>query len=75
MARIPRTSEATAEVSAADLRALLARHRVRLYEVGALLGLHPSRVGLLLNERTPLDADTALRIQETIELIVARRAR
>ena len=36
--------------TAADVRAALARHRVRLYRIAHLIPLHPARLSRLLNE-------------------------
>jgi DNA-binding transcriptional regulator YdaS (Cro superfamily) len=59
--------------SPGDLRALVARRRVRLFEVAALLGVHPSRIGKYLNEREPVPPLLAQRIQEAIERLAERR--
>ena len=48
--------------SAADLRALVARTRAPRYQLAAKLGMHPTTLGLLLNERRPLPAELAARI-------------
>ena len=59
--------------TAADLLALAARHRVRVWEVGYVVGLHPARVGLFLNERRPLQAEMAQRLQAAIESAAKRK--
>jgi plasmid maintenance system antidote protein VapI len=53
--------------TAGDLRAQLARSQLRVYEIAPVVGLHPNRISALLNERSPLPADVALRIQRAIE--------
>ena len=50
----------------ADLRAQIARHRLHLYEIAADVGLHPGRLGSMLNERLPMPAEIAERITEAI---------
>lgn len=57
--------------TAADFRALIAYHRIRLYELAPSVGLHPSRLSLVLNERSPLTADLAERLRRAIESEVA----
>jgi len=54
--------------SAADLRAQLARIRPRIpfYILAARLRMHPVRLSALLNERRPLPADMAAKIQQAI---------
>jgi hypothetical protein len=54
--------------SAADLRAQLGRirPRIHLYVPAAAVGMHPVRLSAFLNERTPLPADVAIRIQRAI---------
>jgi predicted urease superfamily metal-dependent hydrolase len=59
--------------TAADLRALVARRQVRLFEIGYLVGLHPAKIGLLLNEHRPLPAELAQRLQAAIEAAATRR--
>jgi plasmid maintenance system antidote protein VapI len=52
--------------TAEDLRAALARRQLCVYEIARDVGLHPNRISALLNERSPLSADVALRIQRAI---------
>ena len=40
----------------ADLRAEIARRQISLYRLAATIGLHPSRLGQMLNERLPMPA-------------------
>jgi predicted urease superfamily metal-dependent hydrolase len=49
-----------------DFRAELARQRIPLYRVAAGVGLHPSRLGAMLNERLPMPADVAERLSEAL---------
>jgi hypothetical protein len=55
--------------TAADLRAALARRRpkLHLYEVAALVRLHPVALSAILNERRPLDPELAGRVRRVIE--------
>lgn len=54
-------------VTAADLRAAIARNRIRLYVLAYHTRLHPSRLSLLLNERTEMSPDVGRRILRGIE--------
>jgi hypothetical protein len=58
--------ETTEVMSAADLRAMVARSRKPRYLVAAEAGMHPTTLGLLLNERRPLSADVAERIVRAV---------
>lgn len=51
----------------ARLRALRALHRVRLYDLAPRVGIHPGRLGGMLNGKIPLPADVAERIAAAIE--------
>ena len=53
--------------SAADLRALLARHEIRRYEIAPAVGLDPAKLGRLLNGREPLTPQLAQRIAAAID--------
>ncbi|MGH7388849.1 MAG: hypothetical protein ACREM3_05255 [Candidatus Rokuibacteriota bacterium] len=53
--------------SAADLRAQIARQRALIYPIAAQIGLHPTRLGAVLNERLPLTPDMARRIQQALQ--------
>jgi plasmid maintenance system antidote protein VapI len=57
----------TTPPTAADVRAALARHRIRLYVIAPLVGVHPSRLSLIVNERRPLPPDLAERLMRAIE--------
>jgi plasmid maintenance system antidote protein VapI len=53
--------------TAADIRAELARRRVKLYRVAVLVGLHPARLSVLVNEHAPMSAGLAERLMRAIE--------
>jgi hypothetical protein len=53
-------------LSAADLRASLARSRLYQFSVAAEVQMHPATLGAYLNERRPLPQDLARRIAEAI---------
>lgn len=53
--------------TAAELRGQIAVQRILIYELAPKVGLHPTRLGMLLNERAPLSPDVALRIQQAIQ--------
>ena len=55
-------AEVTIEATAADLRALVARVRMSRYQLAARIGMHPTTLGMVLNERRPLPPDLAARI-------------
>jgi plasmid maintenance system antidote protein VapI len=59
--------------TAEDLRALLARARIKIYEVAPDVGCHPTTLGRMLNERAEMPADVAVRLQEVVERIVHER--
>lgn len=52
--------------TAADLRALVARARVSRYQLAARVGMHPTTLGMVLNERRPLPPDLAARVIEAL---------
>ncbi len=52
--------------SAADLRAERARLQIPLYELAPLVGLHPARLGRLLNEKEHLSARVAQRVADVL---------
>jgi plasmid maintenance system antidote protein VapI len=58
---------ATPPRTAADFRALIAYHALRIYEFAPVVGLHPSRLSLVLHGRAPLTADLAERLTRAIE--------
>ena len=49
-------------VSAADLRAEIARKQLPIYRLASLVGLHPSHLGQIIGGRRPLSEELALRI-------------
>jgi len=61
--------------TAADLRADVARYRVRIYEIAPRVGLHPVKLGAILNERAPLSPELAARIAEAVKRTAERRSR
>ena len=50
-----------------ELRALLAFHGVMIYGIAPKVGLHPARLGQMLNGRVSMPADIALKIKTAIE--------
>lgn len=54
-------------VTAADLRALLARKRVKMWEMAFKLGINPTHLSAMLNERRALNPDVATRLVELLE--------
>src|SRR5262249_58723675 len=58
---------ASPPLTAADLRASIARERVRIYLVAARLFMAPGRLSRLLHERDPLLPDVAQDIAEAIQ--------
>jgi len=58
---------ATRPHTPADFRAVIAFHRLRLYHLASLVGLHPSRLSLVLNEHAPLTPELAERLWKVIE--------
>jgi hypothetical protein len=59
-------TEASDVPTAADLRAQVARCRALLYLIAPKVGLHPTRLGQLLNERVALTPELARRIREAL---------
>jgi plasmid maintenance system antidote protein VapI len=53
--------------TAADFRAAIARHRLKVFHLGSLINLHPSKLSRILNERAPLTRDIAERLARAIE--------
>jgi hypothetical protein len=49
-------------LTAADLRAAIARKRVPIYVLAARVSLHPSHLSQVLNERVPLTKDLSEKI-------------
>jgi plasmid maintenance system antidote protein VapI len=54
------------EPTAGDLRALIARHRLKIYRLAPLVDLHPSHLSLILNERRTLSRELAERLARAI---------
>jgi len=52
---------------AAQLRALRALHRVRLYDLAPRVGVHSGRLGGMLNGKLPLSSELAEKIAAAIE--------
>lgn len=59
--------------TAEELRAEVARRRVRLYDLAAAVGMHPGRLGAMLNERLPLRPALAERVGEALRGLPDRR--
>lgn len=53
--------------TAADLRAAIARHRLKLFHLGSLINVHPSKLSRILNERAPLTREIAEQLARVIE--------
>ena len=53
----------------------MARYRVRIYEIAPRVGLHPVKLGAILNERAPLSPELAARIAEAVKRTAERRSR
>jgi hypothetical protein len=53
--------------SPADLRATIARKRIPLFKLAAAVGLHPTTLGQILNERKPLKEGVAERLLEAMK--------
>lgn len=51
---------------ASDLRAEVARQRIPIYQLAARIGMHPGRLGMILNERLPLSRDLAERLAQAL---------
>jgi hypothetical protein len=64
--------EHAASPSAEDLRAERARKQVDLYILAERVGMHPGRLGAMLNERLPLRPAIAERIAEALKSIQPR---
>ena len=52
--------------TAADLRAELARRRLKLYVIAPRVGMHPTNLSLVLQEHRPLSPDLAGRLWRAI---------
>ena len=64
---MPTDGAGAKNLSAADLRALRARHRMHLYELAWKVRLNPASLSAVLNEKRPLSADLAARIRRALE--------
>jgi plasmid maintenance system antidote protein VapI len=49
-----------------DLRAEIARRQAVVYQLAAQIGLHPGRLGQMLNERLPMPPDVAERLMDAL---------
>jgi plasmid maintenance system antidote protein VapI len=52
--------------TAADIRAELARRRLRAFVIAAKVGVHPNNLSGILHERRPLSPELAERIMRAI---------
>ena len=52
--------------TAADLRAERARRQVPIFLVASRVGIHPARLGQILNGKYPLSTETAARIAKAL---------
>ncbi len=52
--------------SADDLRALVARRQITRYQLAAKVGVHPGRLGQMLNGKLPLPTELAERLSEVL---------
>jgi hypothetical protein len=52
--------------SPADLRALIARRRVPIYKLAAVVEVHPIRLGRMINEIIEMPASVAQRLSELL---------
>jgi hypothetical protein len=64
--------EDAAAPSAEDLRAERARKQIELYVLAERVGMHPGRLGAMLNERLPLRPAVAERIAEALRILPPR---
>jgi plasmid maintenance system antidote protein VapI len=46
---------------------MVAARRILLYKLAPRIGLHPARLGQLLNEKLPLTPDMAERIEQAVQ--------
>lgn len=61
------TSTETRAITAGDLRAARARHRVAIYKIAYRAEMHPANLSALFLERAPLKAGVAQKIMAAIE--------
>jgi plasmid maintenance system antidote protein VapI len=52
--------------TAADIRAAVARHKLRLYLLAARIQVHPARLSLIVNGHAPLTPELAERLARAI---------
>jgi hypothetical protein len=57
----------TARPDPRDLRARIAWAGLQLYRIAPAVGLHPVKLGRILNGREPLRAEVAKRIERAID--------
>jgi len=57
------------KVTAAELRAEIARRQVPLYKLAAWVEVHPGRLGMILGGRLPLTPVLAKRVVEALEVM------
>jgi hypothetical protein len=55
-----------------ELRAELARRRMRVYELVPCVQVHPACLGAMLSERLPMRPELAARVAEAIRAMPAR---
>lgn len=53
--------------SPSDLRAELARRQITRYKLAAQVGVHPGRLGQMLNGKLPLPEDLAARLAQVLQ--------
>lgn len=58
---MPQTAE-----TASDLRAELARRQIPRYKLAAQVGVHPGRLGQMLNGKLPLPEELATRLAQVL---------
>ncbi len=59
----------------ADLRAEVARRRIKLYLLAPRVGLHPTRLGRMLNEVIPMPPEVAQGVQQALDRLAGRSPR
>lgn len=62
----------TSPETAADFRAVIAYHNLRIYQLAPQVGLHPARLSLVLHERAPLHPELRDRLWRAIQEAAAR---
>ena len=61
---------AHANLTAADIRAELARRDVRVYQLAGIIRMHPRLLGRVLRKRAPLTAELAAKIAQAFNEIM-----